>query len=131
MTSVSFPYEKWNIVKDVRPFRAASNRAFALVNGAIDIGDVPVSGVHPNRDPSIGPAEEEVHGLLMSCVEWLRERGLTTTELQQGFNRTKKKEAESPEQRLVLSTSKETDLPSDPRNIQPLIDKNSPRVNNF
>ncbi len=130
MTEISFPYNEWDDQKDIRPFRASTRRAFNVVNGAVNIGAVP-SDVHPKRDPSIGPVEDEVMALVAVSIEWLRERGVSVARIQSAFNHVKKAEKENPDQQLLLDSWEEINLPADPRNFQPRIDAQGKTVKNF
>ena len=118
MTNLSLPFEGWDERKDIRPEQASTHRAFGIVNGALDLGRVP-NGVKPSLDKSIGPAVEEVLALLMETVEWLRERGLSATEIQQGFNRQKRRVL-TENRKLKYSTLERDaiELPSNPRNLK-------------
>lgn len=130
MTEIRFPYNEWDIRTDIRPFRAAARRAFNVVNDAVDIGAVPFD-VHPKRDPSIGPVEDEVMVLVAVSMEWLRERGVSVARIQSAFNHVKKVAKDAPDQQLLLSDSEEINLPADPRNFQPRIDAQGKTVKNF
>ena len=130
MTNVSFPYEDWNTNKDVRLVRAGSRRAFGVVEGAVDIGDVPVN-THPKHDRSVGPVVEEIVGLVAESLEWLRHRGVSATQIQQAFNNVKKRQAELPAYRRSREDWDKVNLPSDPQNRQPTIDAQGNTVKNF
>ena len=130
MTNVSFPYEDWNSNKDVRMVRAGSRRAFGVVEGAVDIGDVPVN-THPKLDKSVGPVVDEVIGLLAECIEWLRHREVSAVQIQQRFNNVKKVQQQLPSTRRLREDFDEINLPSDPQNRQPSIDALGKTVKNF
>lgn len=130
MTNLSIPYDDWNTRIDSRLFRAATIRAFHTVDSALDLGDVP-TGVHPKQDINVGPLQDEIITLLVACVEWLRHREVSATEIQQKFNNVKKVQRELPERRLERDSYLETTLPSDPRGFTPRIDAQGNTVRNF
>lgn len=129
MTNLVFPYDSWNPSKDLRPYGAATGRAFATVDAALDIGDVPANK-NPKHDKTVGPTIDEVCVLLMECVEWLRERGLSAAEVQSKFNRHKKEQSEKLSRRTELTSWREIHLPSDTKKLYARQDEKEVAKNN-
>ena len=122
MTSISFDYEVWTN-NDVLLERPGSPVGYAVVYGAIPVGKAPTKkqGV---ADSLIGPSLEGVIGMLAGSLEWLREYGMTTTELESKVRAFKRKNLESQNQvSLKFARQRKIEDIADAQNLERRLDK--------
>lgn len=80
MTMISFDYESWS-KRDVQLFRPGSPLGFTTVHNSVDIGRAPTER-QGAADSTIGPSLDGVVGILAGALEYLREYGLSASDVQ-------------------------------------------------
>ncbi len=113
MTTVSFPYEKWNDFKDILLEHPGGTEGFAAVNAMLELR-LP-SGNDLSRS-SIGPMVQEVEELLAGCLEWLRFFGSSPEDVQSRVAAAKIRKTSSQKSQEMKNARKAIMDTSDPQN---------------
>lgn len=80
MTTISFDYEVWD-KQDVQLYRPGSPLGFTTIHNSIDIGRA-TTVRQGAADSTIGPSLDGVVGVLAGSLEYLREYGLSASDVQ-------------------------------------------------
>ena len=80
MTTISFDYEPWTR-EDVQLYRPGSPLGFTTIHNSIDIGEA-TTVRQGAADSTIGPSLDGVVGVLAGALEYLREYGLSVSDVQ-------------------------------------------------
>lgn len=84
MAKIEFDYNPWDPKTDVMLDRPGSPLGWGMVQSGTRVS--PTLRHNKRRPGGSHQAVADVVGLLAGCLEWLREHGMTATELQQAVN---------------------------------------------
>ena len=127
MASVSFPYEEWDITKDVLLENPGTPVGLAAIKSELKLG-LPVVMTKQTESRAVREAEEGVIQLVAGGLEWLRWRGLTKEEVQNRVRAFKISGTGSAHQRALRAAQESQDKIADIDNIAFRLDPNKIKV---
>ena len=122
MAQISFDYNEWTR-NDVLLERPGTPIGYAVLNASLPVGKAPTKK-QGLADSLIGPSLDGVVSLLAGSLEWLREYGLTATEVESKVKAFKAKNLGSQSQ-VALKFARQRNIEdiADAQNLERRLDK--------